>query len=127
MIIQKGIYTDIPMFISRNPFTGDLSLKKDQNAIQESVRNIILTTIGERPFDNEFGTNINSILFEHPVMLQFYADGILKLALSSKEPRIRVDNITYDVSYTSVDIVIEYFIISLNVRDRFTITLKRTR
>ena len=58
MKLFKNIYTDIPMFFSRNTFTGDINLKKDATAIKESIKNIVLTMNYERPFDSEFGTTV---------------------------------------------------------------------
>ncbi len=127
MIIQKEIYSDLPMFISPNPFTGDLSIKKDQNAIQESVRNIVLTAIGERPFDRSFGTNIYTVLFEQPVLLQFYADSIISVALNTNEPRIRVEEMKFDVTDKLVNVSFTYTIKEIDVVDSLVITLERTR
>lgn len=127
MIIQKDIYSDLPMFITPNPFTGDLSIKKDQNAIQESVRNIVLTAIGERPFDRSFGTNIYTVLFEQPVLLQFYADSIISVALNTNEPRIRVEEMKFDVTDKLVTVSITYTIKQIDVVDSLVITLERTR
>ena len=127
MIIQKDIYSDLPMFITPNPFTGDLSIKKDQNAIQESVRNIVLTAIGERPFDRSFGTNIYTVLFEQPVLLQFYADSTISVALNTNEPRIRVEEMKFDVTDKLVTVSITYTIKQIDVVDSLVITLERTR
>lgn len=115
------------MFISPNPFTGDLSIKKDQNAIQESVRNIVLTAIGERPFDRSFGTNIYTVLFEQPVLLQFYADSIISVALNTNEPRIRVEEMKFDVTDKLVNVSFTYTIKEIDVVDSLVITLERTR
>lgn len=70
MRILKNVFTDIPMFLSRNTFTGDLSIRKDSLAIKDSIKNIILTLFHERPFDPEFGTNVLSGLLKiHRIFL----------------------------------------------------------
>jgi phage baseplate assembly protein W len=127
MIVQKNLYSDIPMFISPNPFTGDMSLKKDQNAIQESVKNTILTAVGERPFELTFGTNVYNALFENPQLAQFYVESSVSPVLNDVEPRIRITKFTYDNTEKQLNINIEYLILSIEVLDNVRITLQRTR
>lgn len=127
MLVQKNVYSDLPMFISPNPFTGDISLKKDQTAIQHSVKNIILTAIGERPFDRLFGTDVYNTVFEHPELVEFYLESSINTSVNANEPRVRFDKITYDVNGKEININIEYFILGLDISDRVSITLQRTR
>jgi phage baseplate assembly protein W len=63
-IIASGdIYRDVhTRFI--HPVTGDVMIASDIDAIKNSVKNIILTEVGSRPFNPEFGTQITSLLFE---------------------------------------------------------------
>jgi len=57
-------FADINMGFTKNPFTGDISNVKNENAIKQSLRNIILTKRTEKLFDPQFGTNIWNTLFE---------------------------------------------------------------
>ena len=57
-------FADINMGFAKNPFTGDISNVKNENAIKQSLRNIILTKRTEKLFDPQFGTNIWNTLFE---------------------------------------------------------------
>ena len=71
--VSKG-FKDISMSFQVNPLSNDLIALKNENAIARSVRNIILTTPGEKFFDPNFGTKISDSLFEFfllPVLLQF--------------------------------------------------------
>jgi len=127
MLIQKNIYADLPMFISPNPFTGDLAIKKDQSAIQASFKNIVLTALGERPLEPDFGTDIYNLVFEHPYLAQFYGDSSINPKINKEEPRVRIEKIEYISSGKDLNISIDYFILSLNVRDNVSITIQRTR
>ena len=60
----KDIYSDLDMFIVPHPVTGDISTKKDSDAIKRSIRNIVLTNKFERPFKPNFGGGVTSMLFE---------------------------------------------------------------
>lgn len=127
MLKQINLYSDLNFFISKNPFTNDFAIRKDQNAIKQSIKNIVLTSIGERPFDKTFGTTIYNSIFELPYLIEFYCDETIRLAINKYEPRIKIENITYETDNQEVTVNISFFIISLNIKDKVTITLERTR
>ena len=56
--ISQG-FKDISMTFQSNPLTGDLIVLKNENAIARSVKNIVLTVPGEKPFDPRFGSQIS--------------------------------------------------------------------
>ena len=62
--VSQG-FKDISMTFQRNPLTGDLIALKNTNAITRSIRNIIFTYPGEKPFDPEFGSQLSRMLFEN--------------------------------------------------------------
>ncbi len=61
---DKDAYTDFDLNFTAHPITGDVSIKRDTDAIKRSVKNIILTNKYERPFKPNFGTGIRDLLFE---------------------------------------------------------------
>jgi phage baseplate assembly protein W len=74
-----------------NPITGDVGVKKDIEAIKQSVLNILSTNRGERPFMPDFGGNIRAYLFENvdPVTVSLIEEEI-RSTLTNYEPRVRV-------------------------------------
>ena len=62
--VDDSTYTDFDLNFRAHPITGDISIKKDSEAIKRSVRNIILTNKYERPFKPNLGTGIKDLLFE---------------------------------------------------------------
>jgi len=58
IIARERTYTDVDFAFRANPITGDVSLKREIQAVKQSVLNILLTNRGERPFDPEFGSDI---------------------------------------------------------------------
>lgn len=127
MLKQINLYSDLNFFISKNPFNNDFAIKKDQNAIKQSIKNIVLTAIGERPFDKNFGTTVYNSLFELPYLIEFYCDETIRLAINKYEPRIKIEDITYATDEQEVVISISYFITSLNIKEIIRINLERTR
>ena len=64
MAAPSKTFKDINLSFKRHPVTNDVIVLRNEDAIKRSVHNIILTIIGEKPFMNEFGTQINASMFE---------------------------------------------------------------
>ena len=62
--ISQG-FKDISITFQSNPLTRDLFVLKNENAIARSVRNIVFTVPGEKPFNPTFGSRITGSLFEN--------------------------------------------------------------
>ena len=62
--ISQG-FKDISMTFQSNPLTRDLIVLKNENAIARSVKNIVFTIPGEKPFNPDFGSRITDSLFEN--------------------------------------------------------------
>ena len=58
-------FKDVSMSFKVNPLNNDLVALKNANAIARSVRNIILTSPGEKFFNPDFGSNVSKLLFEN--------------------------------------------------------------
>ncbi len=90
-------FKDINLSFKRHPVTNDVVVIRDEDAIKRSVRNIIFTIVGEKPFEPEFGSVINESLFELNTSLnEIRVSDEIKQSLLNFEPRI--DNIKVDVS-----------------------------
>lgn len=62
-VVAGGVFKDVS-FTFIHPASGDLLLATDIDAVKNSIKNIVLTPLGTRPFFPEFGTRANDILFE---------------------------------------------------------------
>lgn len=82
-------YTDLDLRFKPHPNFGDVVPLKDIAAIKNSIRGILLTNKGERPFQPNFGCNITGYLFEQPdpITLSFLEDEI-KDSIAQYEPRV---------------------------------------
>ena len=89
-------FKDINLSFKRHPVTNDVITIRDEDAIKRSVKNIIFTILGEKPFEPEFGSVINDSLFELSTSLnEMRVADEIKQSLLNYEPRI--DNIKIDV------------------------------
>ena len=82
-------FKDINLSFKRHPVTNDVVTIRDEDAIKRSVRNIIFTILGEKPFEPEFGSVINDALFELNTDLnEIRISDEIKNSLENYEPRI---------------------------------------
>ena len=115
--ISKG-FKDISMSFQVNPLSNDLIALKNENAIARSVRNIILTSPGEKLFDPNFGTNISDSLFE--LLDDISASAIkdqIQYSLETYEQRINLRNVRVEPDFENngYDVEIVYDIIGGNI------------
>lgn len=112
---RQAIYSDLDFRFILNPNTGDFALKKDAEAVKQSIMNILLTSRGERPFQPEFGGNLKAYLFENfDAVTQAAMENVIVNSLRNYEPRVRVDNVVIDdLSYrNALNISIDFTILS---------------
>ena len=91
-------FKDINLSFKRHPVTNDVVTIRDEDAIKRSVRNIIFTILGEKPFEPNFGSAINDSLFELDTSLNQVriSDEIIQ-SLNSYEPRIDNIDVTVEI------------------------------
>lgn len=88
LLVPDNVFTDISTDFDQNPANDDVIRLRDIESIKRSIRNIILTNKGERPFNFNFGSGVRDFLFEtvSPFVLQ-----VLRLELEQNiqqhEPR----------------------------------------
>lgn len=92
---RKKQYTDIDLTFSARP-SGDVYKKTDASAVKQSVRNLLLTSRYEKPFQPDFGANLNSALFGLDTDFDpEYIQDLIADAINNYEPRARV--LTIDI------------------------------
>ena len=91
-------FKDINLSFKRHPVTNDVLTISDEDAIKRSVRNIVFTILGEKPFDPNFGSVINDSLFELDTSLnQVRVSDEITQSLLSYEPRISNIEVTASI------------------------------
>lgn len=87
-------YSDIDMNMGYHPLTKDLRKKTKEDSIKQSVRNLLLTSPGEKLFNPGWGCNLRGFLFE-PIteMAVIEIKESVELSLKNYEPRIEVIDI----------------------------------
>ena len=111
-------FKDLSMSFKFNPLSGDLITLKNENAIARAVRNIVLTTPGEKFFDPDFGSSVSEILFENvdDITAVSIRDEI-RSSLSNYEPRVELIDVEVDPNFdeNQFDVLIKYRIIGVDI------------
>jgi phage baseplate assembly protein W len=115
--ISQG-FKDISLSFQINPLTRDLIAIKNETAIARSVRNLVETLPGERPFSPILGSNITRSLFEN--IDDISASSIqseIEITINNYEPRVKLISTIVSPNYDegSFDVVITYNIIGIDV------------
>ena len=111
-------FKDISMSFGSNPLTDDLIALKNENAIARSVRNIVMTLPGEKPFAPDFGSRVSSLLFENmdEITSGLIVDEI-RTSIDNYEPRVELQSVDVfpDFEGNSYEVTIIYNIIGVDI------------
>ena len=91
-------FRDFGIGMKSNPNTEDFSVVKNENAIKQSMKNLLLTQFGERPFQPNTGSRVRSMLFENFDI--FMIEGLndeIRNTLKRLEPRVIVNDVRCNV------------------------------
>ena len=92
-------FKDINLSFKRHPVTNDVVTIRNEDAIKRSVRNIIFTILGEKPFEPNFGSVINESLFDLNTNLnEIRVSDEIRSSLLNYEPRINNIDVTVTVA-----------------------------
>jgi phage baseplate assembly protein W len=102
---------------------------KEETAIRRALINLILTEPGEKPFNANFGTPLNGLLFNIDLLNPLDIEDQIKRSIELFEPRVKVKKIkTIDGrDANSIGVEIVYSIQNLQNTPDVKIQLKRLR
>ena len=110
-------FKDINLSFKRHPVTNDVLTIRNEDAIKRSVRNIIFTILGEKPFQPNFGSVINESLFDLNTNLgEIQVSDEIRSSLLIYEPRIsNVDvNVTISPDTNEMNCTVQYDITAVS-------------
>ena len=128
--LSRG-FKDLSASFQTNPLSNDLIALKNESAIARSVRNLVLTGQGERPFQPVLGTGVSRLLFDN--MDKLTASAIrseLRTTIENYEPRVEINEIIVEPDFegNAFHVTLQYFIIGIDVPEQeLTFALEPTR
>ena len=126
-MISKS-FRDFSLTFEKNAVTNDILSLKNEAAIKESVKNIVLYNFYEKPFDPFFGGNIIGLLFENstPTMVLEVKNRI-EQSIEIHEPRVTAVSVTvqFEEDRNELNCRIQYLILGISPKfDDISIAFK---
>lgn len=136
------LYSDFPINFDRNPITGLLAKVSNEDSVKQSLKQLVLTNVGERFYDSNKGSRISGSLFEpaSPTTLEIIRTQI-KECIGAYEPRCQllevnvqdIDPSSMPFGFTDLDknsLMVDIVFSIINIPDRsfnLTFNVKRVR
>jgi phage baseplate assembly protein W len=107
---KQEYFSDFLTSFAYSPIGNNLGRVVNENSIKQSLKNLIMTNVGERLFQPTIGSNVMGALFEPNSIItltniEFYVKNTIKF----NEPRVNLLNVsaknTYDENQIQIDIV----------------------
>lgn len=122
-------YSDLDMALTMHPAYFDISPLKDIEAVKNSVRNLLLTNKGDRPFQPNVGSDLTAALFEN--MNPFTIESLrmkVKDMLHSYEPRVNDVGVKIeDDDFSGLHVSVTFNIIGISNNETVDFYLERLR
>ncbi len=128
--VSKG-FKDISMSFEVNPINADIIGVKNDTAIARSIRNLVLTTPGERFFNEDLGSGVSEVLFD---TLDDISGAVIRDEIEQTiirfEPRVKLTDVKVKPDYDNneFNVTITYDIIGVDaLPQQLTFALQPTR
>ena len=129
-VSRKKGWADLDLSLKKHPIQKDIIPLKDDRAIRNAVKNLVLTNFYERPFQHSKGGNLSGFLFEPADAITAYEiKEAITDVLSYHESRIKLEGISIldDIDANAWIINIKFLIKNINIVTNVEVLLRRTR
>jgi phage baseplate assembly protein W len=123
-------YKDLDLNFLIHPVRKDINKHKDEMAVINSIKNLMMTNHYERPFQPDLGSNVRRLLFENlDKITAISMEREIRQVVENYEPRAQIKtlDIIPDVDNNGFSVRMEFYI--MNMTDPVTINffLERVR
>ncbi len=130
IVSKKKPFSDLDLSLKIHPIRKDIIPLKDDAAVKNAVKNLLISNFYERPFQDDLGANLRGLLFEPVgVITNIELRDNIRFVLEKYEPRIVTTNIDIVdiVDTNSYRILVNFRIKQNNQNDVVEIVLRRLR
>ena len=128
--VSQG-FKDVSASFKINPVNLDLIVVRNENAIARSIRNLIFTIPGEKPFQPSVGCNVTNLLFEN--LDRLTASSIqsqIENTINRFEPRAGLRSVVVNPNFDDniFEVTIKYDIVGIDLpQQQLSFALQPTR
>ena len=128
--VSRG-FKDISMSFEVNPINADIIGVKNDTAIARSIRNLVLTTPGERFFNEDLGSGVSEVLFD---VLDDISGAVIRDEIEQTiirfEPRVKLTDVKVKPDYDNneFNVTVTYDIVGIDaLPQQLNFALQSTR
>lgn len=129
--IQKTVYSDFMSNLDTHPLSGDIARVTNVESVKQALKNLILISYGEKPFQPTIGSNVYKSLFEP--LDGFTINDIkqhIRDTIDQNEKRVKlldVQLVLSEINDNAIDATITFYVININQTASLNLILKRVR
>jgi len=130
VVSKKKPWSDLDLTLKIHPIRKDIIPLKDDAAIKNAVKNLLVTNAYERPFQDDLGANLRGLLFEPAgFMTEIMLRDNVYDVLNKYEPRITVTSVDIrdNSDANEYGIIVNFIIKEFDKSDTVEIVLRRLR
>jgi phage baseplate assembly protein W len=130
VVSKKKPHRDLDLSLKIHPIRKDIIPLKDDAAIKNAIKNLLITNFYERPFADDLGANLRGLLFEPAGLItNIELRNNIRDVIQKYEPRVSVTSIDITDNVPRNEYLIEVFfnIKGINVEQVVEIPLRRLR
>jgi len=130
VVSKKKAWRDLDLSLKIHPIRKDIIPLKDDAAIKNAVKNLLVSNFYERPFQDDLGANLVGLLFEPAsILTNILLRNSIRDVLIKYEPRIATTSITITdlPDQNSYNILVKFRIKENDTASAVEIELRRLR
>ena len=121
-------FKDVNVSFAKNPVTKDTAVVKNENAIKQAIKNLVLTRPGEKHFQPEIGSEVYTLLFEplDDFTAETIQDEIIN-TINGNEDRVSLESVICEVDEerNGFEVEIRYRIVGIPLVEQISFVLQR--
>ena len=128
--LNQVVYKDVDTLFDIHPVTRKLNVLTNNAAVARSVKNLVLTNKGERPYQPFLGCDVRNQLFElNDGMVESEVEDTISEVISQYEPRAELISVDADIKpdQHSVEVTITFRVINQQDPVSINLMLERVR
>ena len=130
VVARKKQHRDLDLSLKIHPIRKDIIPLKDDNAIKNALRNLLVSNFYDRPFSRDKGANLKGLLFEPAdVFTRITMRKNLETVIKKYEPRVSIRgiNITDNADTNSYRVKVNFKIKENDTDESVSIVLRRLK
>lgn len=123
-------FQDLDLNFVIHPIRKDIIPLKNERAIINAIKNIVLTNHYEKPFNPGYGSNVRKLLFDNfDIITSSALQNEIRQCLSNYEPRMKVKDVIVKPDYDNNAFSVSLYFTTNNITTPITINflLQRLR